>query len=108
MTETTVAESNPIAAGLAELQHKMKDVVYDVTTTTGMNIAKIDRLAKIEAERLAAEKAKLAAERAEFESQQAEAALIRAGHEAKEKAALDEAKRNHAKCPCPWCEGVAA
>lgn len=38
-----IAEYSPVVAGLGELQRRMKDLVYDVTTTAGMGVAKADR-----------------------------------------------------------------
>lgn len=41
--ETKIVEYSATAAGLADLQHRFKDVVFDVTTTKGMTDAKAAR-----------------------------------------------------------------
>lgn len=65
------------------------------------------------AEEQAAKQAELDRQQEEFRRQQEEASAAARARleeelaiEAKRIAALDEAKRNHAKCNCPWCQGV--
>ena len=45
LRETALADLNKVAAGLAELESKYKNVAYDVTTTKGMDEAKKARIA---------------------------------------------------------------
>jgi len=42
--ETSIAEYSPTAAGLADLAHRFKNVVFDVSTTKGDKEARAARL----------------------------------------------------------------